>query len=115
MLKEKILILFVLCSALFLFNSNDCSAQGKKDTIIGYAYISPEGSLDHATLVAAPDNLKQVLYLGEINELSADLAECFKTALEHEFEVVITGNIGTYNNGSKYLVRDQKVTCTHRN
>ncbi len=115
MLKEKIFILFVLCSALFLFNSADCSAQGKKDTVIGYAYLSPEGSLDHAVLVAAPNNLKQILYLGEINELNAELAECFKTALEYEFEVVITGNIDTYNDGSKYLVRNQKFTCTHRN
>ncbi len=115
MFREKILLVLLVCFGLFLIGANDSMAQTQKGTFLGYAYLQPEGRLEHAVMVAAPDNLKQVLYLGELAELDKELAECFKMALEYEFELEITGNVKVYNDGSKSLVFDKETTCSHRN
>ncbi len=116
MLKEKFFMVLVLCFGLFCFTGSEGLAQTTKGTFIGYAYLQPEGgNIEHATMVVAPDNLKQVLYLGIYSELNKELAECFKTALEYEFELEVSGNVKVYENGEKFLIVDNDTTCSHRN
>ncbi len=114
MLKEKIFIALTLCAGLFLFTGSD--SYSADETIVGYPYLQPEGNIDYATLVAAPDNLTGVLFIGELSETSESFRQCFLKGTDRELELVITGTIVPYDSPyhKKKLIFDEKTTCSTR-
>ncbi len=111
---KKILTVLVLGAGFFMFNAGDCYAQ---ETVKGYAYLMPEGNIDHATLVVAPDDLKGVLFIGDIATFNEEFRGCFKSSLDYGLEMVVTGSIEPYDDPyyKKRLLADDKIKCELRN
>ncbi len=113
MLKKKVLFVVLVCFGLFLFSNSDSSAQ-TKEVFLGYAVLKSEGMIEHAVMVT-PGDFKQVLYLGKLDDLPEDIAECFVKSIGYGFEVEIHGHAKTDADGTKSLILNEEITCDYRN